>query len=401
VLSFRSVRWRVLVLIAVVMAAIAEACSLFIPFDEYPGDPLEAGTSTDGSVNGDGGGADVVDEDSTAVKCRGINKQTDPLNCGACDRACINGTCTGGKCEIEVVSAGTDSGTILGLGTDVLADGGVGFLYLTRSKGFIGRIPIPFPTDGTTVEEDRYMGPTVPPIGDITVNIAGSQVLYAADAGIIGVRTGPTFDSGQVDVVVRRQDVRVVSVRGATNILYFGDGTGLGWTQANNVFRADAGFDAAPYPNPVVALTTSGQQILWTTDRGEVHRMQTLTPENPATVMTPTDRGGTTSIAVWGKRLYLGQKSQGIVMFTYDTTADPNKPTTVASSDIEALATDGAHVYAIDFGISAKSARLLRMDLDTTDFAVLADGLTRSPALAIFGGYVYFADGERLLRTPK
>lgn len=387
-------------LLVVVLAAIAEACSLFIPFDEYPGDPLLEGGALDQSAPGDGGSVgDAADEDGAAAnRCRGIDKQTDPDNCGACERKCLSGVCTNGKCEIEVVSEGVDAGTILAITPDVLADGGVGFLYLTRSRGFVGRVAM---TVTPFQEEDRYLGAGSPPTGDVTVNAQGTQVVYVADAGIVGVRTSPSFDAGQIDLIIRRQDVRVASVRGSSNILYFGDGTGLYWTQSNNLFRTDASFDGSATENAVVALTTNGQTILWTTDRGEVYRMQTLAPENPAIVMKPTDRGGVTSIAVSGKRLYLGQKSQGIVMFPYETTADPTKPTTVASSDIEALATDGSHVYAIDFGASTKAARLVRIDMDTSDFAVLADGLTRSPALAIFGPYVYFADGERLLRTPK
>ena len=114
--------------------ALAAACSLFVPFDEYGGSegdgaaPLDAapldGADADGDAGEDAGGA-----------CDGVDLKTDPGHCGACGRRCSGGgACEAGRCPVEPVVV-EETGTVSWLSfAPAAGDGGdlpVSYTHLT------------------------------------------------------------------------------------------------------------------------------------------------------------------------------------------------------------------------------------------------------------------------------
>src|SRR5688572_20448963 len=99
-------------LLALGAIAIAEACSLAIPFDEYPGPPPgDASPPLPGLPDGGDGGpaTDAADADP----CAFTDVRGDPNNCAACGRRCANGgACDNGRCPVEVI---TEAGTVVSL----------------------------------------------------------------------------------------------------------------------------------------------------------------------------------------------------------------------------------------------------------------------------------------------
>lgn len=377
---------KVVLLTALLGAAGASACSLFIPFDEYPGS-TDAGSSVDASQEdaslGDASDLDAG-EDAKAI-CKGIDTKTDPKNCGACGRACVIGGCDAGRCDIDEVSPGLDAGSVLSLYADPLDDAGT-MLYVTRTSGHVGRVLL------DTAPEERM--PLASPLatGGVAITNNGQTGIYAG-ADTIGSFKTATFTIAAPEVILTRTGLGPLAVE--LNTIFFGDPSGMNWTQA----KADASVFSTPTVAPV-AITSQANTLYWTSADGDVYSMQSRSPANAALIIN-AGRPGVTSLAVAKSRLYLGQKSQGLILYDFDGISASN-PKKVALDDVEALTTDNAHIYVVDYIGGARSrARVLRTNLDGTAVIVLADGLLGAKTIAVTGSYVYFGDGRRILRTTK
>jgi hypothetical protein len=156
-------------------------------------------------------------------------------------------------------------------------------------------------------------------------------------------------------------------------------------------------FDASPQP---VGFATFQSTLFWTSADGTVLQMSAMLPGNPALVVGASAPGVTT-IGAARKFIYLGQKSQGLLVFDLDNAKQATLARKVTMDDPQAILVHGPYVYVIDFSFAQGRARLLRAELDGTGLIVLADGLTRSRGLGVAEPFVYFGDGPRIVRTTK
>jgi hypothetical protein len=376
-------------------AAAGEACSFFIPFDEYSGTPNvggeggppEAGTGDGGTDAADDGG----DDDDTVPVCQGIDTKSDPLNCGACGRVCANdGGCEAGRCPVETVYAA--SGAAFESFGVTTADGG-SEIYFTRADGTLGRL---FVVDGgveTTSPEyalgaDAAAGPMT-----VTGN-GGAGAFFAGNAGIESFR-GPTFTTSVPGAVSPASGLTTMNIQGF--VVFWGDSGGMWWKDTRTAVAKSGPVVGTDVP---VAIDGTQAPILWwTSEDGTAYKMDSRSPGFAAQIFDAGLSGGVESIAVTKKYVVLGQKSQGLRVYTLVSTgATFLRP--VAIPDPQVLATDEAHVYALDLGTPSR-ARLLRILPDGTEFILLADQFVGTHAIALDGDWVYYADGPKILRTSK
>lgn len=385
----RLVTFTIVVVLAV---AATEACSLLLPYDDYAGHGQEAGGPVVDSSSPSVDSGAVVDSDLPVTDggggvpdaCAGINLHTDSANCGACGRACVTGSCAAGKCPVDTL-APADPSAVVALDYETAPDVGPA-LYFTRESGALGRVI----TDGGAVE----ITTTTKATGPVFINANGARGIFGGTNSVWTFRTAG-FATDTPDRITTRASLGPVLYAGS--LAYFGDPTGILWATAT----ANAMVDGAAGPAPV-ALATSDGRVYWAASDGQVFSMRAANPQTPALVVA-TGRTGLSAIAATTANLYLGHPGQGLVICNLDeTTVLATESRIVSLDDVEAIASDGAHVYALDFPGNRATGRLLRMDMNGDELIVLAGSLTPSPhALTLAGNYVYFASGGLIQRTAK
>jgi hypothetical protein len=371
------------------LAAVAEACSLFIPFDEYPGSsslPSDDGGGPD-VLAADGGSDGDLGGDAVAT-CKGVDTKNDPANCGACGRRCVSGDggCSVGRCAVETVLDGTGTLRALGIAStvDALADGG-DLVYFSRTTGQLGRT---LAGSGTA-----DLSPSTTASGPLSVGTTAARGLVGTASSVVTFRE-TTFVAAAPALVADAVGLGPLFLHG--NTAYWGDSAGLWWKDIGTLVKN--GFDggtAAP-----VAIDVYGTSLYWTTGDGTISRMDAVVQGSPTTVATAA-APGVESMVAGKKNIVLGQRSQGLLVFELDAAQRGTLVRTVALADPQALASDTLHVYAVDVGAGGNRGRLFRTAFDGTEAIVLADGFTGSTGLAVSGNFVYFADGARILRTTK
>lgn len=384
-------RVRSFLAIAVIGAAATEACSLLLPYDDYPGSPraLEAGGDTGPSSSSSSSGSVVEDagadaNDEVDASCA-ADLKTDPNHCGACGRRCVTGPCESGRCPIESLTPNAQA-KVVSLDFETAAETGDA-LYYTRETGALGRLLL---DGGSKVNESSGTNKAT---GSASLAPNGKIGIFAGDATLWVFRT-PTFTTDPAEKIADRPALGPIHYAGA--LAYFGDDKGIWWAEP----RANATVTGVTGPAPV-AITSATQRIYWATANGDVMTMRAANPEQPSLVVA-TGRTKLTSIAVTGTNLYLGHPSQGMIVYAYNTTKLTAVETRVVSlDDVEAIATDGAHVYALDFPGNASTARVIRTNLDGRGVIVLVNQLEPSKGLEVAGDFVYFASGGRIQRTSK
>jgi hypothetical protein len=370
----------------VLAAAVAEACSFFIPFDEYAGSgtgPVtEAGSPGPGADGGDGGD----DDGGLEASCKNVDTRSDPANCGACGRRCVTGPCDASRCTVEpVLDVGSAPLSSLGL---VYDGGAVDGVYYTRTNGALGRT---FLGAATPTEE---LAPIDAGVGPIAVLTAGQLGATGTTTGIDWFRGTNFTDTPPAVVVPSTPGLTSLTLEGS--VVFWGDSAGLSWRDVKAGPRTL--LDDAGTP---VAFDSDSTTLYWTTFNGQIYRMDWRSPGYPALVVDAA-ASGIRALAAGKKSVVLAQKSQGLLFFTLDATQQGTLTRKVTFSDPEAVATDSLHVYVLDFGPGGgNKTRLFRTDPDGTNELLLADGLDPSPALAVASDYVYFADGARIVRTTK
>jgi hypothetical protein len=385
----RSVLSRPLRVFAAFALAFATACSLFIPFDDYPGPPRsDAMTASDAAAEGDGG-------DEAGAECEGIDIQNDPMNCGGCSRQCgAGGACVKGRCPVdEVVDVGTAAGAVawMGVASVVTADGGAGdhYLYVTTAGGILGRVNLAL-TPASPIESSPATGANG--AGDVGNRLG----VFAVGTTSLGYFRHTTFATTAENVTQLRSGVGPVAL-GPSNDVYWGEDGGIRWGK----IRADASVAGWDGDRPV-ALATIQDRILWATEDGTTFEMSSTSPGNPTRLL---DGGlhGSQGLAVTNTRLFVCQKSQGVHVFVWNSATDTATfRRKVTLDDPTSVVTDGDYIYVLDRGNGApRRAELHRATVDGTQSIILADGLDPASGLAVFGDWVYFASGERVLRTSK
>lgn len=360
------------------------ACSLLIPFDEYPGD----GVSFDAAA-GDGSDEASVDAgpidasgDVDAGECVGIDKSNDSSNCGACGRRCIVGSCAEARCPIEtVLTLEAGAGAIAAL---EVGSGDAGPLYLTATKGVFGTMDLPSGVPMFSAEGA---------LGPMSLNGPNTTLAFAVDGGVSGFHVNDAGVGVRERLVHDRPGLSTVRAEGTS--IFWGESAGIGYANA----KPDAGVTLLDAEAPPVAFAAAVGVLYWITADGTVRSMSIKTPGNPATTVA-TGATGVSALGAAKKFLYLAQRSQGLLVYEA-TSSTYELRRKVALDDPGAVVTDGEHVYVIDFGGSKTKARLYRMNADGTTPVVLAENLNGTPGLAIDGAFVYFGDGARVARTSK
>jgi hypothetical protein len=383
----------------VLAAAAGEACSFFIPFDEYAGTP-DGGNGAGGSSGGVGeGGADADNDaaddggDDGASACKGVDTKSDPQNCGVCGRHCANdGGCEAGRCPVEIVFGGGGAAfEAFDIGA-YPADAGDA-IYFTRADGTVGRLllasgPLPPPP----IENAPDAGPAAGPISVTGNGVVGA--FAAGDAGIESFR-GTTFTTVAPTAVSPAPGLTSMSLQGF--VVFWGDSGGLWWKDTRV-----GGARSGPVIGTDLPVAIEGSQapiLYWTSVDGTTYRMDSRSPGVAAQVFAAGLAGGVESIAVTKKNVVLGQKSQGLVVYAFGTT-DATFVRRVTIPDPQVLVTDQSHVYALDLGTPTR-ARLLRTLPDGTELITVADQFSGTHAIVLDGDWVYYADGAKILRTSK
>lgn len=388
-------RPRLFVAALLLASAAAEACSLFIPFDDYPGPPVSAAEAGSDATLDAGSDAEASDDaEGGAAACKGVDLRNDPANCGACGRQCAaDGGCTNGRCPIETVfEAGSP---VAAIAVAKYFDGGAGpLVYFVDRSGVLGR--------WLTVEQTTETLPEAGATGsELYVSPSGVGFGYfARDSAIASFRTG-NFQRRPDTVATTASGLGPIAVDGA--FVFWGDSTGLWWRTASTDGGPVTAGDASP---PPVAMALSSDTLFWAANDGTVREMQALNPIPSAVTLDQSDPIGAVSALGASRRqktyLYLCRPGLGLVFFEQDVTAA--KPLgTLPMDDCEAIAVTSTNVYAVNFGRADQPGHgeLWRTALDGTERILLATDLTTTRALDVFGDYVYFASGNAIARTSR
>ena len=370
-------------------AMIAQACSLFVPFDDYRGTGTGADAADASSLDGS---ADA--EDSSCTGGDKADKATDPSNCGACGRVCVEGagSCIEGGCPLTALFD-EDAGAVQGLAVARRPDDSGADLYITSVAAFVARRSL----ESGTIEKAPTTG-------------APARALALSEDGTLGVAAvgmtalesfDPASFAGQQLKTISGGHAGLAPVFLANGHVFWGDSAGAWWSDAAPGAIASGGPDAGSAP-PVAFAELSGS-VLWVTASGAVF---STSAKNPGAVTLLVAGAGTETfagIAASRKYLYLTERTAlggGLVIYAVANLATPLK--TIAMTDPQTVATDGEYVYVVDFaGKGQGDSRLLRMKADGTQLVTLARGLRSSRGLALEGPWVYFASGSQVLRTSR
>ena len=379
----RSRWWRVFIILAVGLAT--SACSLLIDFGAYR--PSGAADAADGEPSDAN-----ADADDDGGSCDASDHLSDPNNCGACGRVCIEGpgSCDAGRCPLTSLFD-EDAGAVQALALPSRADAGT-YLYFTTGDAFVGRRSL-----GTgTIEKSLTNGASA---RAVAVN-AGGTLGVAATGG----KTIATFEESKFAVQplspISTDHTGLGALWLAGAEVFWGDSEGVWWSSTAPDASAGGGPDAGS-ATPV-AFAESNGNVLWITSGGTVFSADAANPGR----VTRLVAGGTETfscLAVSRTYLYVCEKTPlggGVVVYAVANLGVPLR--TIALVDPQAVVTDGQYVYVVDYRSKlANDSRLVRAKADGTQSVVLADGFRSSRGLAVDQEWVYFGDGPRILRTSK
>jgi hypothetical protein len=385
------------------VAAIAcsiHACSFFIPFDDYPGTPPED-ASGDTTVI-DGGALEDADAgaDGEEVTCADADLANDPLNCGACARACNDGGCSGGRCPIETIfSADAAIGEIVSFALVTDTDSGVQDLYFTATDAGLAHVRVgtgslelaAFPTNGAQIDvSEKFNDGVVWGDGGISRFVLG-------DFG-----TAPTTIASAVPGLGGVGTVATVG-----NHVFF--------RSADGMRLADMAADASVRPMPFDAstprsLTTTGATLLWLGEDRHIYQTdgRRLDAGTRVTVdpVKPDRESHGLAFSANGKYRYgvivEGPPGVAVVEVNNGTPVKEIGTGALKSSDPRALQMTGQATYVLRaMGVARATAAVSRLTYEGK-LIDLADGLTpTSASLVVDDQWVYFANGSQVLRTSR
>jgi hypothetical protein len=376
-------RWRLAIFTFAVVGM--EACSLFIPFDDYPGAAPTPGN--DGSLDGRSGDGGI------AESCGDADTKSDPLNCGACGRRCAaEGACNAGKCPIEPASSLGGANLVdFAVAPLPATDGGDQYVYATTALSRVIRTKTSQPTGPVEVVPG---GTTT---GKLSVNVNGTNGVYSVDGGIAWFKS-TNFATAPGKPLVDRPNIGPILLE--KTLVFWGEPSGLWWRTVNATDPSPALYSNIALPAPVALDTIAPNRILWTTANGVTYETSSETPATPAMLLD----GGvpdTRCMAATASLLLLCQKSQGVLVYDWNRATDAavfKRKWTL--DDPEAITTDGAYMYVLD-AVGA-NADVRRAPLDGRGpTIILASNVSAAGRLVVAGDYIYFLDGASVMRTTK
>jgi hypothetical protein len=376
-------------LAALVAVAAVEACSLFIPFDEYPGPSLTAdGSPPPVPSDGGEGGADADGPDP----CARTNLMTDPLNCAVCGRRCANdGGCDKGRCPIEVVAeASAITSLTLAPGIPDAGD----YLYVTLG-GTLGRYLL----DNSPLPLQIETAPGAGVTGASAVNHVGTAGVVITSAGLSNFGRNTFVDAGLDAWATATGNVKAVIVENNNNRAFWSDRDGLWWNSPitrNNGNGGRQGTDAGGAP---LAFASFQDDLYWMTEH-DIYQISENSPGSPALFMSyPTQT--LISIAASARRVQVGLHSQGVQILNVDANQRGAELRRLDLGNAVALRTSGTFLYILNVE-DGKPGRLWRSETDGTTLVTLVDTVPKAVAsLAVDDTFVYFSDGSNILRTTK
>lgn len=381
---------RRLRVVLLVLAGIASACSLVLPFDDYrepneadatAPDSLAPGPEPDGAADG---AADDADADDAACPS---DRTSDPLNCGACGRVCADGgACAGGQCPITTVVEEPRGRIERIVATGGPFAGAPDCLYYTVSTGAVGRIALP--------SGPPEYAPAPGAAGFLDVAPNGRRGVLGVDGSILGLAPS-AFDASPVGYSTHA-GLSGLFASASANRFFWSDEAGVGTSAFG---KPDATAVIGPGAAAVGFYESAGR-LLWATADGAVWVVAASAPDNPAPLFNAS-ASGLTGVAATKTHIYLAQRSQGVLAYSWDGAASVDPAVTLLPmAEPLAIVATSSNVWVIDRGGTAK-AELRRYPPGGGAKVVLASGFVATAGLAVKDEFIYFADGPRILRTTR
>jgi hypothetical protein len=383
----------------VLAAAVAPACSLFIPFDDYAGSAradADAGSDGDASQASDGSPPGDVDAGAGDASECDADVRSDPANCGACGRSCGAGaTCESGRCPIELVVT-SDAGEIgaIHIDPDPRAQDPPPYLYFTTRGGAVGRM-VPDSADAGV----QYT-PAPGAVGPLSVRSSAASGVVAMDGGIAFFRAQTFVDEGLHPLVEGWAGGPVVHEQ--SNV-FFAVPSGVSWRSVNVTPPDAATYGQAATAAPVAFALSRPTRVLWASVDGTTYVMSADAPTSSPAVLLDGGWPDTISLAATATHVYVGQKSQGVRIFDWDQIASTAtySQVTVVLDDPAVVVADPRYLYVLELRATDRG-ELHRVPGDgSTKPIQIASMVAPARTLAISGDYVYFADGESVYRTIR
>lgn len=375
--------------LAALLACGLEACSLFVPFDDYEGPPLTANPDAPGP--GRDASPILPDAPAPTPVCAGVDLASDRANCGACGRSCPSGACTEGRCPLEDV---VDAGAIV---QAIAPVGDAPDLFFQRQGADIGRFATA--TGSLFVQTDA--GARGPLVARAANGFYGKNASIAKfEPATFGVVSPTTF------AVAQGQPAAVAAIG---SLVYWSDPGGVWWRDVQAGGGPEDGIEgllgASP---PAIGFAVSDGSLFWAAADGTVRAMQALNPRSPPAVLQPDAFGAVSAMGALRNTehtyLYLCQPGQGLHVYEH-VPAGSARIATLPMEDCEAIAVTETAVYATNFGRSDVSVRrfgeIWRTALDGGQAILLAKDITATRGLAASGPYVYFGHGTSIARTAR
>ncbi|CAN5115561.1 hypothetical protein BH09MYX1_BH09MYX1_47590 [soil metagenome] len=373
--------WRTMV-VAGLLAACA-ACQLVLGIERRETE-TDASTAVDAGT--DLGVVETAPPDAgacgtkTACGATCVTLATDPLNCGACGRSCLGGTCTDGRCPVDTIAASISfPNGLLTDGTYLYVPYTSGVLMLTKAGAIVRTLSQGYTFAAAVDDGQVYVGRN---------RVGFREVVHVPIDG--GASTLiKSFDGGAFFPAIAARDQTVVWATGSSGLFIANDdGTNLVTLRA----ESDAGYaGSVALDDASVFLTDLAPNTLLMTPRtgGSLNVLASaLTPV--ALALGPDDK------------IYYGDASR---VRRVDKAGAKVELLASAIENVGGIGFGGGRVYWSGIGTQTANGEISSRSLTDADETSLAIGQPSPTALVVDAQYVYWISQAnnvgQLRRTPR